>query len=298
MLVKTAAASAKYPSIAIIGGGIGGLTAANAFLFRKNLVGRVSIYEQASHFIPTAGAGFGFSPNGQICLSSIGINGYHRVGHPFDRLVRIDKSGRLIQQESQVFRELRQRHGFGIYGCLRADIVELLVEGLNKQQEPVLNYNHKLTKITPIKDKVELEFNDGELQDVVDLVIGADGIHSTVAKQLNIDDEIPPLYSILVPISSMERFRSHRLSTIFKATPYLHHTRSSMALERENSLPLLLDPERHNNSFGPQHMRVHSHRNGKTKMSGTRLPSLPKNFCVKTFFPTIQVVIPFMTFMK
>jgi salicylate hydroxylase len=98
--------------------------------------------------------------------------------------------------------------------------VELLVEGLKKQQEPVLNYNHRLTKITPIQDKVELEFNDGEHQDVVDLVIGADGIHSTVAKQLNVDDEIPPLYSganivygkIPQP-STIEYFQNHPIFT-------------------------------------------------------------------------------------
>jgi 2-polyprenyl-6-methoxyphenol hydroxylase-like FAD-dependent oxidoreductase len=83
--------ASKYSLIGIVGGGIGGLAAANALLHRPNLTDRVSvsIYDQASEFIPTAGAaGFGLSPNGQICRSSIGINGYRDVYQPVDTMKR------------------------------------------------------------------------------------------------------------------------------------------------------------------------------------------------------------------
>ena len=52
MLIKEAARSAKYSSVAVIGGGIGGLSVANALL-RKNVAARVSVYEQAKEFVPT-----------------------------------------------------------------------------------------------------------------------------------------------------------------------------------------------------------------------------------------------------
>ncbi|KAL7528813.1 hypothetical protein ACHAXR_002650 [Thalassiosira sp. AJA248-18] len=198
MLVKVASSAVpKYASIGIIGGGIGGLTVANALMHRENLVDRVSVYEQADQFIPTAGAGFGLSPNGQICLSSIGIDGYHQLYHPFDRMARINAEGTQIKEESNIFRQLREKHGFGIAGCLRADIVALLVQRLEEystvQEQPILQYSQKLTRIQPQHDKIELEFESGH-QDVVDLVIGADGIHSKVAKSLNIDDN-PSIYS-------------------------------------------------------------------------------------------------------
>lgn len=68
---------------------------------------------------------------------------------------------------------------------------------LNEYGQPQgdgLEYSQKLSGIKPHLDRVELEFEGGH-EDAVDLVIGADGINSTVAKLLNIDDEIPPIYS-------------------------------------------------------------------------------------------------------
>jgi salicylate hydroxylase len=217
MLIKEVtrrAAAAKYPSVAVIGGGIGGLSIANALLhenkksFRQNnynkIVDRISVYERADKFIPTAGAGFGFSPNGQMCLSSIGIHDYNFFCQPFSTMKRITFDGTAVQMQASVFEAIRSKYGFGFAGCLRADLVDLLVDNLQRQRDSLedggggtghLKYDQKLIKITPCHEKVELEFESGH-KDVVDLVIGADGIHSTVAKQLNIDDNnIAPIYS-------------------------------------------------------------------------------------------------------
>lgn len=81
--------------------------------------------------------------------------------------------------------------------ALLADIIDLLVQHLDEyskaQVQPILQYSQQLTRIQPQIDKMELEFASGH-QDVVALVIGADGIHSYVAKMLNIEDN-PPIYS-------------------------------------------------------------------------------------------------------
>lgn len=183
------AASSK--SIGIVGAGIGGLTAATA-LKQKGFF--VKVYEQASHFVPRAGAGFGFSPNGQVCLKSIGIE-TRPLLHPFDKLVHVNKEG-IPRAESDVFSQIRERHGFGLGGCLRADLVDTLKESLvnnDDNDEDVLLYSHKLVGMNQDEDAVHLEFDNGQ-QHSHDLVIGADGIHSQVAQLLKIDDS-PPIYS-------------------------------------------------------------------------------------------------------
>jgi len=181
--------AAVKPSIAIIGAGIGGMTTARALL-RRGFT-RVRIFEQADKFYPTAGAGFGFGPNGQMCMLSLGLEHRH-ILHPFDTLMRLDLEGN-IKAQADTLKQVRQKFGFGIAGCLRADLIDLLAKSMPSD---TILYSHKLTHIQQDAHKVQLEFDQsGKLvQEEFDLVIGADGINSQVAQQLKIDPS-PPAYS-------------------------------------------------------------------------------------------------------
>lgn len=142
---------------------------------------RITLYERAKHFVPTAGAGFGLSPNGQVCLSSIGLS-TSTILHPLERMVRMDSNGVNIKSESNIFQQLHDEIGFTVGGCLRADLIDLLTRSFttsstmartndSSSTKSELKCEHDLKRITPVLDKVELEFSNG-VEDVVDLVVG------------------------------------------------------------------------------------------------------------------------------
>ncbi len=114
--------------VGIVGAGIGGLATATA-LARKGF--KVQVFERATQFTPKTGAGFGLSPNGQVCLASLGLHRQTQaILHRFDRLARLDKLGQ-VQRESSVMRQLLDKYGFTVCGCLRADLVDLLASQLD-----------------------------------------------------------------------------------------------------------------------------------------------------------------------
>lgn len=174
--------------IAIVGAGIGGLTTANA-LIQKGFA--VKVFDQTSKFVSTAGAGFGLSPNGQICLASLGLHDrLQAILHPLQKALRIDHEGK-INQKSDIFQRLRDKTGFSQGGCLRADLVDVLLEPLVEKN--TMFYSHKLTNVLQHEQNVTLNF-EGKSSEEFDLVIGADGIHSRVAEVLDIDHS-PPIFA-------------------------------------------------------------------------------------------------------
>ncbi|UJR20543.1 hypothetical protein I4U23_023670 [Adineta vaga] len=178
-------------SVAIIGGGIGGLTLANS-LIRSGL--SVSLYERTPHYISTAGAGFGFQPNGQISLAYIGLkNSIDKIVHPFLQWQLIDNHGKVLSTSTRLS-EYGERFGYYIGGAIRADLVNILKEPLEKNHS--LHYSHKVIDIQQDSDGVTLSFeNERDQKPVrVDMVIGADGIHSTVVKKIFSQTELP-IYS-------------------------------------------------------------------------------------------------------
>jgi 2-polyprenyl-6-methoxyphenol hydroxylase-like FAD-dependent oxidoreductase len=165
-------------SVAIIGGGVGGLTAANS-LKRAGL--SVSLYERSPYFIPTAGAGFGLQPNGQISLAYIGLKDQARnLIQPFLTWQIINDKGEVLNKTGR-FGEYEKRFGYYLGGALRAELVDLLKEPIEKSHD--LHYSHNMIDLEQDSDGVTISFEQ-QKPVRVDMVIGADGIHSTVVKQI------------------------------------------------------------------------------------------------------------------
>ena len=158
------------PSIAIVGAGLGGLTAASTL---RQAGFDVQVYEQASRFA-RIGAGIQMMPNSMKVLRRIGIEARvrHLAFEPYSHLNRKWDTG-------EVMRELPMPESlFGApYLCMhRGDLHEALVSIL---PPGIIHLRRKLTGLDERAGRVTMRFEDGSAAEA-DLVIGADGVHSIV----------------------------------------------------------------------------------------------------------------------
>jgi len=165
----------KGPQIAVIGGGIGGLTAAIA-LTRRGL--DVDVYEQAPA-LKEAGAGVGLWPNAMAALASIGLAGrvarlaVEVAGQDFRR-----PDGTLLMRLSAELME--RRWGAGFFLVHRAELHQLLAAELGSA---VIHLGARCTGFRCGSWGVTVQFADGR-EAGADILIGADGVHSTVRAAL------------------------------------------------------------------------------------------------------------------
>src|SRR5882762_4884683 len=155
-------------TVVIIGGGIGGLFAANALIARGL---KVSVYEQAPH-LGEVGAGVFLTPNSVRQLQRVGLG------------PMVEKRGALVGAESRYFRhdgtpiapvQVTDSSGWNAtFGMHRADLVEMLAAALPSE---VVHTGHRCSGFGQSGEVARVTFANGaEVEG--DLVIAADGIHS------------------------------------------------------------------------------------------------------------------------
>jgi salicylate hydroxylase len=161
----------------IVGGGIAGLAAAVALRRRG---AEVAVYEQAGT-ISEIGAGVQMTPNAMRALAALGLEqpAMAVAFEPENQVLRNWKSGRVIYRAPMqaVFRER-----FGAPGCSfhRADLLGVLATPLPTQ---VIRLNARCIEVGTRGTTGFARFADGSEAEG-DIVVGADGIHSTVRRQL------------------------------------------------------------------------------------------------------------------
>jgi salicylate hydroxylase/6-hydroxynicotinate 3-monooxygenase len=163
--------------VAIIGAGIGGLTAA-ACLRRVGV--DVCIYEQAQRFT-RLGAGIQQSPNAVRVLRALGLEPKLRAMafQPEANNSRDYDTG--AQTNSLPMGQgMEQRYGAPYFLMHRGDLHAMLAEAVPPD---IVRLNRKLAGIEPVGRQVRLVFTDGETTEA-DAVIGADGVHSVVREAL------------------------------------------------------------------------------------------------------------------
>jgi salicylate hydroxylase len=164
-------------SIAVIGGGMGGLTAALALLQAGF---DVQVFEQADA-VSEIGAGVQISPNASRVLHGLGLeNPLARTGvKPLAWHQRRWNDGQTLLRTPLAL-AMEAHFGFPHYQMHRADVVDALAAALPAGR---LHTGHRFAGLVDHGDRVEARFENGKRFEAHAL-IGADGIHSAVRREL------------------------------------------------------------------------------------------------------------------
>lgn len=160
--------------VAIIGGGIGGLSCACILRYYGF---EPTIYEQAPQ-LGEVGAGLGIAPNGLRVYEKVGLRpGVEEVS------ARYGSGSRYHHADGTYVGEMTTEDSSGKYytlGVHRADLMSILETSLPSES---IKVGHRLRKVSQDDGVVKLEFENGSAAQA-DVVIGADGIHSVVREHV------------------------------------------------------------------------------------------------------------------
>jgi salicylate hydroxylase len=173
-------AKATPPKVVIVGGGIGGLTAALALLKRGV---DVEVYEQ-SGVLKEAGAGVQIGPNGTRVLFALGLQeALSRVQVvPTEREIRHWRSGETWEW-FQLGKASVERFGTPHLLLHRGDLLGILAEAVMQMKPDAVTLNKRCVAVSQTAEHAEVRFADGHAVRS-SFVVGADGIHSKVRECL------------------------------------------------------------------------------------------------------------------
>src|SRR5882762_9148218 len=163
----------------IAGAGIGGLATGIA-LRRAGL--EVKIFER-SREMREIGAALMIWPNGTRALRALGVE---VTATTIQSLLLCDARGNKLLEAP--VRAIAARHGSDVAVLHRADLQAALIKRLGGD---LVNLGSDITGFDETSDGVRVKLQDGA-PDVGDLLIGADGLRSTVRRQLLADGD--PVY--------------------------------------------------------------------------------------------------------
>ena len=173
--------------IAIIGGGVGGLAAA-AFLHRAGLP--ATVYEQAGQ-LREIGAGVVVAPNAARLLRALGVlDAFTGRAVPLETgwEFRRWQDGSVLSSEDLATR-CERLYGERTYTAHRADLLDAIRRAV---PDASVRLGMRCVDVGLNGPRRTLRFSGGETAEA-DVVIGADGIHSTVRAALT--TPVPATYS-------------------------------------------------------------------------------------------------------
>jgi salicylate hydroxylase len=163
--------------VIVVGGGIGGLFAANALITHGF---QVSVYEQAPT-LGEVGAGVFLTPNSVRQLQRVGLAALVE-----QRGTRVGGGSRYLRHDGAEIAPVQVTDSAGwnaTFGMHRADMIEILASSLPSK---IVHTGHRCIGFEQKSDVARVSFENGAVAEA-DLVIAADGIHSVLQQSV-----VPP----------------------------------------------------------------------------------------------------------
>ena len=159
----------------VVGAGMGGLAAAIAL---RQAGYRVEIYDRVSELRP-AGAGISLWSNGVKVMNRLGLGKeIAQIGGPMKRMTYFDKSGKTLTDFS--LDPLVEAVGQHPYPVARTDLQQMLLTALGEEE---VQLNSKCIAVEQTAESATAVFDTGH-RATGDVVVGADGTHSTVREHV------------------------------------------------------------------------------------------------------------------
>ncbi|KAM5343652.1 hypothetical protein ACJ41O_012189 [Fusarium nematophilum] len=153
-------------------------------------------------------------PNGLRLLDRLGVyEDLKKLGSSRTNIAMHSMNGGILGEQDMVG-IAREQTGFGYMRIKRTDLQQVMVNAIDKAKIP-LHYNKRLTSIKDTANGVEVAFSDGSV-DTADLLLGCDGIHSSV-RGLHVDPSQTPEYTgmaglgALIPTSALPESASSQI---------------------------------------------------------------------------------------
>ena len=182
--------------IAIIGSGIGGLTAANLLI--KNSDFEIIVYEKEKMLSLEEGYGIQLAPNSISILNKIGFRNIDK-NHIFNplKLNFYSNNNKICDLDLEKFNSESIK-----YTTLqRSTLIEFLKDKLFANN---FRFGKEVRKVSKIKDKLLINFSDNT-NDLVDFIIVSDGVFSNT-KSIIENKNIKPRYNGSVAIRTVIKF--------------------------------------------------------------------------------------------
>ena len=165
--------------VAVVGAGMGGLAFASAM---RNTAHEVTLYEQAAE-LAELGAGISLWANGTRLFEEMGIAARMAEESCETEAAYFRNEDGSVAALQLLARDgwYRRAYGHPYYGALRTDLQSALLDVIGRQR---IRLGKQLARLDDSGAEVRLHWTDGSV-DTADVVIGADGIKSTVRQTVS-----------------------------------------------------------------------------------------------------------------